>query len=69
MLKMQTSGLHNGRYIFHSTNLPLVKWFWAIYFVAADKGGMPCDSPSNRCFLGNCTKYVEENTMAHFSIC
>jgi len=26
--------------LFHSTNLPLVKWFWAIYFVAADKGGI-----------------------------
>lgn len=26
--------------IFHSTNLPLVKWFWAIYLVAADKGGI-----------------------------
>lgn len=24
----------------HSTNLPLVKWFWAIYLVAADKGGI-----------------------------
>jgi len=24
----------------HSTNLPLVKWFWAIYFVASDKGGI-----------------------------
>ncbi len=26
--------------LFHSTNLPLVKWFWAIYLVAADKGGI-----------------------------
>ena len=26
--------------MFHSTNLPLVKWFWAIYLVAADKGGI-----------------------------
>lgn len=26
--------------IFHSTNLPLVKWFWAIYLAAADKGGI-----------------------------
>ncbi len=26
--------------LLHSTNLPLVKWFWAIYFVAADKGGI-----------------------------
>jgi len=26
--------------LFHSTNLPLVKWFWAIYLVASDKGGM-----------------------------
>ena len=26
--------------LFHSTNIPLVKWFWAIYLVAADKGGI-----------------------------
>ena len=26
--------------IFHSTNLPLVKWFWAIYLTASDKGGV-----------------------------
>jgi transposase-like protein len=26
--------------LFHSTNLPLVKWFWAIYFTATDKGGI-----------------------------
>ena len=26
--------------LFHSTNLPLVKWFWAIYLTAADKGGV-----------------------------
>lgn len=26
--------------IFHSTNLPLIKWFWAIYLVGADKGGI-----------------------------
>ncbi len=26
--------------IFHSTNLPLTKWFWAIYWVASDKGGI-----------------------------
>jgi len=26
--------------MFHSTNLPLVKWFWAIYLAAADKGGI-----------------------------
>lgn len=26
--------------LFHSTNLPLVKWFWTIYLVAADKGGI-----------------------------
>ena len=26
--------------LFHSTNLPLVKWFWAIYLVSADKGGI-----------------------------
>lgn len=26
--------------LFHSTNLPLTKWFWAIYLVASDKGGV-----------------------------
>lgn len=26
--------------LFHSTNLPLVKWFWAIYLVSSDKGGI-----------------------------
>ena len=26
--------------IFHSTNLSLVKWFWAIYLCASDKGGI-----------------------------
>ncbi|SER64717.1 ISXO2-like transposase domain-containing protein [Nitrosomonas sp. Nm51] len=26
--------------MFHSTNLPLSKWFWAIYLVASDKGGI-----------------------------
>ena len=26
--------------LFHSTNLPLGKWFWAIYLVASDKGGI-----------------------------
>ena len=26
--------------IFHSTNLHLVKWFWAIYLSASDKGGI-----------------------------
>jgi len=26
--------------LFHSTNLLLVKWFWAIYLMASDKGGI-----------------------------
>lgn len=26
--------------LFHSTNLLLVKWFWAIYLMSADKGGI-----------------------------
>lgn len=34
----QTSAISGT--IFHSTNLPLVKWFWAIYLAAADKGGI-----------------------------
>lgn len=25
---------------FHSTKLPLTKWFWAIYWVSSDKGGI-----------------------------
>jgi len=26
--------------LFHSTKLPLVRWFWAIYLASADKGGI-----------------------------
>ena len=26
--------------LFHATKLPLVKWFWAIYLTASDKGGI-----------------------------
>ncbi len=26
--------------LFHATNLPLVKWSWAIYLTATDKGGI-----------------------------
>jgi len=26
--------------IFHATKVPLVKWFWAIYLMASDKGGI-----------------------------
>jgi transposase-like protein/ribosomal protein L37AE/L43A len=26
--------------LFHSTKVPLVKWFWAIYLMASDKGGI-----------------------------
>lgn len=26
--------------LFHNTKLPLTKWFWAIYWVASDKGGI-----------------------------
>ena len=26
--------------LFHSTNLLLTKWFWAIYLTASDKGGI-----------------------------
>ena len=26
--------------LFHSTKLPLTKWFWAIYLMASDKGGI-----------------------------
>lgn len=26
--------------LFHPVNLPLTKWFWAIYLAAFDKGGI-----------------------------
>lgn len=26
--------------LFHTTKIPLVKWFWAIYLMASDKGGL-----------------------------
>ena len=26
--------------LFHATKVPLVKWFWAIYLIASDKGGV-----------------------------
>ena len=26
--------------VFHSTKLPLSKWFWALYWVSTDKGGI-----------------------------
>ncbi len=26
--------------LFHATKIPLVKWFWAIYLTASDKGGI-----------------------------
>jgi transposase-like protein len=26
--------------LFHSTNLPLTKWFWAVYWMGSDKGGI-----------------------------
>jgi transposase-like protein len=29
--------------LFHSTNLPLVKWFWAIYLSGSDKGGISAE--------------------------
>ncbi len=34
----QTSVTSNT--LFHATKLPLTKWFWAIYWVATDKGGI-----------------------------
>lgn len=41
----QCSGCHKQHSVisgtlFHSTKLPLVKWFWAIYWATADKGGV-----------------------------
>ncbi len=35
---LQTSPTSNT--IFHGTKIPLVKWFWAIYFSSVDKGGI-----------------------------
>jgi transposase-like protein len=29
--------------VFHSTNLPLTKWFWAIYLMTSDKGGISAE--------------------------
>lgn len=29
--------------MFHSTNLPLTKWFWAIYLMTSDKGGISAE--------------------------
>ncbi|PAJ74156.1 IS1595 family transposase, partial [Pseudoalteromonas sp. NBT06-2] len=26
--------------LFHSSNLPLLKWFWVLYFVDSDKGSI-----------------------------
>jgi len=26
--------------LFHSSNLPLLKWFWALYFIGSDKGSI-----------------------------
>lgn len=31
---------HIAGTLFHSTNLPLTKWFWAIYLMASDNGGI-----------------------------
>lgn len=41
----QCSGCHKQHSvtadtIFHSTKLPLTKWFWAIYWISSDKGGI-----------------------------
>jgi transposase-like protein len=41
----QCSGCHKQHSVtadtvFHSTKLPLTKWFWAIYWVSSDKGGI-----------------------------
>lgn len=41
----QCSGCHKqhsvtAETVFHSTKLPLTKWFWAIYWVSSDKGGI-----------------------------
>ena len=37
---MPHPNLADGGTLFHFTNLPLTKWFWAIYLVASDKGGI-----------------------------
>ena len=35
----KTTSVTSGT-LFHATKLPLTKWFWAIYWVASDKGGI-----------------------------
>lgn len=40
MLCLQTPGFDTADTIFHATKVPLVKWFWAIYLMASDKGGL-----------------------------
>lgn len=37
---MSLSGSLTAGTLFHSTNLPLAKWFWAIFLTASDKGGI-----------------------------
>ncbi len=38
--------------IFHKTRTPLVKWFWAIWLVAQDKGGVSAMRLSKQLELG-----------------
>jgi transposase-like protein/predicted RNA-binding Zn-ribbon protein involved in translation (DUF1610 family) len=47
--------------IFHKTRTPLVKWFWAIWMVAQDKGGISATRLSKQLELGYRTAW----TMLH----
>ena len=44
--------------LFHATNLPLVKWFWAIYLTASDKGGVSALRLAK--LIGVSFKYLQE---------
>ena len=35
-----TTRVRSSGTLLHATKLPLVKWFWAIYWVASDKGSI-----------------------------
>ena len=44
--------------VFHKTRTPLVKWFWAIYLVSQDKGGVSAMRLSKQLHLGYKTAWL-----------
>ena len=44
--------------VFHKTRTPLVKWFWAIYLVSQDKGGVSAMRLSKQLDLGYKTAWL-----------